>query len=99
MVIKYGLWNALRCLCHRCRSYPGVLTELRRYCMPGVFCAKGKSLIEVTKKGCICQSCMVYTNRGLQDSYYCIQGRAKTPPGDRKNILIIPHEEKVPTGI
>lgn len=86
-------------MCHRCKSYPGVIKELRRHCMPGVFCAKGTSCVEVAKNGCICPRCWVYKRHKLQDSYYCIRGKAKTPPGDKKDILIITHEEKVPVGV
>lgn len=99
MAVKYSLWNTLRCVCHRCSSYPGILKELRRYCMPGVFCAKGTSCTEVTKRGCACPSCVVYKTHGLQDSYYCVHGKAKTPPEDKRELLIILHEEKVPVSI
>jgi hypothetical protein len=67
--------------------------------MPGVFCAKGISCVEVTKKGCICPSCRVYKIHSLHGSYYCVQIKVKTPPEDKKDILVMPHEEKVPAGV
>jgi hypothetical protein len=66
--------------------------------MPGAYCAKGASCVNVAKQGCYCPNCRVYRSHGLKEEYYCIQGKAKLLYPDKKEILIVPHEEKSPLG-
>jgi hypothetical protein len=94
--MEYNAWNTLRCKCYKCGSYPGVIKELRRQHMPGVYCAKGASRLEVIKKGCDCPKCMVYKNHGLREEYYCIQGKAKVLYPDKKDRVVVTHEKKAP---
>ncbi|MBN1325474.1 DUF2769 domain-containing protein [Candidatus Falkowbacteria bacterium] len=64
--------NSKLCTCPNCPSYDA--------CMKGdqetLYCGRAMSGCEVSPKGCICQSCPVYEENGLTDSYYCINGKA-----------------------
>jgi hypothetical protein len=59
--------NMSRCICGGCPSFPG---------QGGFFCAKGKSALPVTQRGCVCGDCENFKAFGLQDGYYCVAGRA-----------------------
>ena len=59
--------NMARCICGGCPSYPAE---------GGFFCAKGKSDKEISKRGCVCGSCTLFTTYGLADGYYCVAGIA-----------------------
>lgn len=97
--MKYSVWNTLRCECHKCDSYPGVTAELRQRCMPGVYCAKGESCVEVVKNGCYCPNCGVYRSNGLKEEYYCITGKARILYNDKKEKALVTHEEKARVGV
>lgn len=59
--------NMARCKCGGCPSYPGE---------GGFFCAKGKSVKEITKQGCLCGGCAVFGENKLVDGRYCVAGMA-----------------------
>lgn len=63
--------NMARCICGGCPTYPGT---------GGFFCAKGKSDQPAPKKGCVCGDCENFTEYGLQDGYYCWEGKAGEGP-------------------
>jgi hypothetical protein len=42
--------------------------------MQGLFCAREKSDCEIEKKGCICGQCPLFSEYGLENLYYCING-------------------------
>lgn len=94
--VAYNARNTLRCRCYKCSSYPGVIKELRKQHMPGVYCAKGPSRLDVIKKVCDCPKCGVYESYGLKEEYYCIRGKAKPLYPDRKDRVIVTHDEKAP---
>ena len=52
--------------CGECPSYPGIEGE-------GLYCARGSSGVEVTRKGCNCPDCPVWVNCGLGRTYYCFK--------------------------
>ncbi len=56
------------CICKaECPSYPGI----------GIFfCAKGRSVMPVKRRGCVCQDCANFQDYGLKDRYYCDLGAA-----------------------
>lgn len=64
--------------------------------MPGVYCAKGASCLDIVKKGCCCPNCRVYRSHGLKEEYYCIQGKARPLYPDKKDSVVVTHEEKTP---
>ena len=99
MQVNYNVRNTLRCECHKCDSYPGVIRELRRRCMPGIYCAKGESCVDIVKKGCHCPNCAVYRSNGLTGEYYCIQDKTKILYNDKKEKTLVTHEEKVRVGV
>ena len=59
--------NEDRCICHGCPSYPreGL-----------IFCSHGRSERIVNQIGCVCSDCDNFPEYGLQDGYYCQDGRA-----------------------
>jgi hypothetical protein len=59
--------NMARCICGTCPTYPGE---------GGFFCAKGKSELPITRRGCVCGDCEIFREYGLKDGYYCDSGRA-----------------------
>jgi aldose sugar dehydrogenase len=59
--------NMSHCLCGGCPSYPGD---------GGFYCAKGKSGLSVSRRGCLCTDCANFKEFGLQEGYYCINGVA-----------------------
>jgi hypothetical protein len=64
--------------------------------MPGVYCAKGASRLDIVKNGCQCPNCRVYRSNGLKEEYYCIQGKAKLLYPDKKERIVVTHDEKAP---
>lgn len=44
--------------------------------MPGLFCAAGKSKLDIDKKGCVCAECEVYKEHELHSGYFCVIGKA-----------------------
>jgi len=57
--------NMARCICGGCPSYPaeGVL-----------FCAKGKSVKSISRRGCICGDCAIFRDYNLADGYTARRG-------------------------
>jgi len=55
--------------CGSCPSYPGSDEWL--------FCARGKSLKEISRNGCLCPSCQVYMDYDLSGAYFCDEGAAE----------------------
>ena len=94
--LEYNARNALKCRCRRFASYPGVIKELRKQQFPGVYCAKGESRAEVVRDGCDCPECEVYRDHGLKEEYYCIHGKGKPLYPDRKERIVVTHDEKAP---
>ncbi|MFQ5816231.1 MAG: DUF2769 domain-containing protein [Candidatus Hydrothermarchaeaceae archaeon] len=60
--------NMITCMefCGECPSYPQT--------GEGLFCARGVSESEITKKGCRCNRCGIFENYTLSGSYFCIEG-------------------------
>jgi hypothetical protein len=59
--------NEDRCICHGCPSYPreGL-----------IFCSHGLSERLVNHIGCVCSDCDNFVDYGLEEGYYCSDGRA-----------------------
>jgi hypothetical protein len=55
--------------CGICPSYPGIDEWL--------FCARSRSTKKISKKGCLCPSCQVYTDYELSDNYFCDKEKSK----------------------
>jgi len=55
--------NEKQCICGGCPSYPETGEML--------FCARGKSIKAISRKGCLCPACQVYTDYELSDDFYC----------------------------
>ncbi|NWG11357.1 DUF2769 domain-containing protein [Candidatus Bathyarchaeota archaeon] len=49
--------------CGSCPSYPGTDEWL--------FCARNKSANKISRKGCLCPACQVYTDYALSSNYFC----------------------------
>jgi len=63
--------NRARCICEPCPTY----NECMRAAETLVFCLAGKAEnCTFVKKGCLCPTCPVRKDLGLQKSYYCIRG-------------------------
>lgn len=60
-----------RCICGTCPTYPGE---------GGFFCAKGKSALPITRKGCMCGDCENFQEFDLKDAYFCAAGAAGDGP-------------------
>lgn len=75
------------------------MPELKKRCMPGVYCAKGASCLDIDQKGCYCPNCRVYRSNGLKEEYYCIQGKARILYPDKKEKALVTHEEKARIGV
>jgi len=58
-----------RDFCGSCPSYPGT-GEL-------LFCARGKSVKDIQRSGCLCPACQVYMDYNLEDDYFCDKGKPK----------------------
>jgi len=58
-----------RDFCGSCPSYPGTDEWL--------FCARGKSVKDISKNGCLCPSCQVYMDYDLSGDYFCAEGTAE----------------------
>ncbi len=72
--VHINIHNIRNCVCGECVSFPGKWRELSHADMPGLFCAHGKSKLEIEEKGCICGSCMVQQEHELSGMYYCSRG-------------------------
>jgi hypothetical protein len=73
--IHASLHNVRNCICSECVSFPGKWRELAHAEMPGLFCGHGRSKLEIERLGCICGSCLVQQENGLDGLYYCIEGK------------------------
>lgn len=72
-----NLHNIENCMCRKtCPSFPGLWKELSHAEAPGLFCAHGKSRLEIVQKGCVCGECAVQRENELTGSYYCAHGAA-----------------------
>ena len=60
------------CICPQCPSWIPEAGENGE----GGYCATGRSECIVTEAGCICGSCPVTTELGLEWGYYCTRGSA-----------------------
>ncbi len=59
--------NEDRCICHGCPTYPSEGL---------IFCSHGRSERLVEKIGCFCPDCDNFSEYGLEDGYYCSDGRS-----------------------
>ncbi|MCJ7472557.1 MAG: DUF2769 domain-containing protein [Actinobacteria bacterium] len=62
--------NLMKCICGSCPSHNQCMKDK----MQGLFCAREKSDCEIEKKGCICGQCPLFSEYGLENLYYCING-------------------------
>ncbi len=87
--VHVNLHNVRNCICGKCASFPGKWRELAHADMPGLFCAHGKSRLEIETNGCICGDCLVYQEHTLTEgtenkqAYYCVFGKAGREYGGR----------------
>ncbi|MGZ7047383.1 MAG: DUF2769 domain-containing protein [Methanobacterium sp.] len=65
--------NANRCLCPGCPTH----NECMKNNEEKIFCSRGKTECNPEEKGCLCGTCPVEQEYGLNDFYYCINGAAK----------------------
>ncbi len=56
-----------RCACVRCPTYVQRDAKL--------FCAHGKSKLDIVERGCICRTCAVHLQYHLKGRAYCLRGR------------------------
>ncbi|MFA5802456.1 MAG: DUF2769 domain-containing protein [Thermoleophilia bacterium] len=75
--VHVSLHNIRNCICKDCPSFPGLWKELTHAESPGLFCAHGKSRIDIDQKGCVCGDCEVYTEHELTGAYFCVNGKAQ----------------------
>jgi len=54
-------------ICGNCPSYPKIAGE-------GLYCARGKSKIEIERQGCLCPGCKVYEKYDILGTYFCAEG-------------------------
>jgi len=73
--VHVNLRNITHCICRKCPSYPGMLRELSHAEAPGLYCAHGKSRLDIEKKGCICADCVVHKEHFLDSGYYCARAK------------------------
>jgi Protein of unknown function (DUF2769) len=66
MAVEDSEENSAKCVCGRCKSYPGG--------EPWLYCARGKSPKEIDRVECICPECPVWTENDLSGTYYCVSG-------------------------
>ena len=74
--VHVNLHNIRNCVCGKCPSFPGRWKELEHAQMPGLFCAAGKSKLEIDQQGCLCSGCDVFKEHELKDGYFCVNGKA-----------------------
>jgi len=56
--------------CGNCPSFPKVPGE-------ALYCARGKSKIEIDRQGCLCPGCGIYEKYDLFGTYFCAEGESK----------------------
>lgn len=62
--------NLKECICRECPSY----NECMKSGMEGLYCARGKSLCDLERRGCICTQCPISRTYKLFGGYYCVIG-------------------------
>lgn len=67
MSVEDSLENYKKCLCQSCPSYLEADVVL--------YCAKGKSVRDISKQGCLCEECLVFLENNLTGSYYCLTNK------------------------
>jgi glucose/arabinose dehydrogenase len=65
-------YNNRRCICPNCPSYDKCMTGK----MEKLYCAVGKSVCMIEKKGCICGECPVASEYKISGFYFCDKGEA-----------------------
>ena len=65
--------NTELCLCPGCPTH----NECMKDNTERIFCSRGKPNCDLEKRGCLCGTCPVERNYGLNDFYYCTEGAAK----------------------
>jgi hypothetical protein len=65
--------NMMMCICGECPSYDQCMKDKKE----GFFCARGKSMCEMTRSGCVCGGCPLTVEFGLDKTYYCETGAAE----------------------
>ena len=65
--------NLMKCICGSCPSHDQCMKDK----MEGLFCARGKASCEFDKQGCICCTCPLTPEFGLDKMYYCETGAAE----------------------
>ncbi len=58
--------NMAKCICGECPSKPQDDLDF--------YCARGKSLGSVRRRGCACGDCPLWPEYGLTKGYYCDEG-------------------------
>ncbi|MFA5925859.1 MAG: DUF2769 domain-containing protein [Parcubacteria group bacterium] len=67
--------NANKCFCVRCPTF--IQTECPKEKTEILYCAKGKTDCELSKKGCLCGACPVHEEYNLEGGYFCLRGAEK----------------------
>ena len=62
--------SLIKCICGGCPSFDTCMQDK----VEGLYCARGKSVCEITKKGCICRACPLAAENNLEEEYYCLLG-------------------------
>ena len=62
--------NEGSCICDGCPTY----NECMRERTQALFCARDKSECEIEQSGCLCNSCPLASEFGLDGTYYCTTG-------------------------
>lgn len=65
--------NAERCLCPGCPTHNDCMKSNEER----IFCSRGNTRCDLEKNGCLCGTCPVWKEYGLNDFYYCEIGPAK----------------------
>jgi hypothetical protein len=65
--------SMMKCICGSCPTYDQCMKDK----MEGLFCAKGVTTCELNKQGCICATCPLTPEFGLDKLYYCETGAAE----------------------
>lgn len=67
--------NRARCNCPNCPTYRG--SDCPKKSREDLYCAKGKTICDLVKRGCICGECPVWDEYKLSVGYFCQNGVAE----------------------
>ena len=77
-VVDYNLTNLQRCRCMTCPVFQNSQCVMQK--VEGIYCSQAVDKSQCTdlngNLACVCPTCAVWQEYGLQTNYFCIKGAA-----------------------